>query len=121
MRASEPPYARRHGVLSIGLGRTYISSPTRTRTLDIAVNSRSLYQLSYRGIVRFRWSWNAEVQESRLSLALAPESGQGPTILYANSYRPDWQGRPGGQEDWDSGSGKLGIQETRREKTGNRR
>ncbi len=26
-----------------------ISSPTRTRTLDLAVNSRSLYQLSYRG------------------------------------------------------------------------
>ena len=25
-------------------------SPTRTRTLDLAVNSRSLYQLSYRGI-----------------------------------------------------------------------
>ena len=28
----------------------YESSPTRTRTLDIAVNSRSLYQLSYRGM-----------------------------------------------------------------------
>lgn len=26
------------------------SSPTRTRTLDLAVNSRSLYQLSYRGV-----------------------------------------------------------------------
>ncbi len=26
------------------------SSPTRTRTLNLAVNSRSLYRLSYRGI-----------------------------------------------------------------------
>ena len=39
-------------------------SPTRTRTLDLAVNSRSLYQLSYRGI----------------------------TPLYANCRRPNWQG-----------------------------
>ena len=30
--------------------RKRTSSPTRTRTLDLAVNSRLLYQLSYRGI-----------------------------------------------------------------------
>ncbi len=33
------------------LRRTETSSPGRTRTYDIAVNSRSLYQLSYRGSV----------------------------------------------------------------------
>ena len=27
-------------------------SPTRTRTTDILINSQTLYQLSYRGIVR---------------------------------------------------------------------
>ena len=29
------------------------SSPARTRTLDLAVNSRSLYQLSYRSILQY--------------------------------------------------------------------
>jgi hypothetical protein len=31
-------------------GRSKKNSPTRTRTLNLAVNSRSLYRLSYRGI-----------------------------------------------------------------------
>ena len=35
---------------SIGRDKKQESSPTRTRTLNLAVNSRSLYRLSYRGI-----------------------------------------------------------------------
>ena len=32
------------------VNRVHLSSPGRARTYDLAVNSRSLYQLSYRGI-----------------------------------------------------------------------
>ena len=33
------------------LTEKFSSSPSRARTYDLAVNSRSLYQLSYRGLV----------------------------------------------------------------------
>ena len=36
-----------YALMSIGL----LSSPSRTRTYDSAVNSRVLYQLSYRGLL----------------------------------------------------------------------
>jgi hypothetical protein len=41
---------RRNDVTSLLVWRLS-SSPTRTRTLDKAVNSRLLYQLSYRGMI----------------------------------------------------------------------
>src|SRR5262245_55084382 len=40
---------RSTGNLTLGSARIYQSSPGRTRTYDKAVNSRLLYQLSYRG------------------------------------------------------------------------
>ena len=51
------PGSLRPGVSRELGGRTFrdrsLTSPSRTRTCDLAVNSRSLYQLSYRGLFSF--------------------------------------------------------------------
>ncbi len=64
-----------------------MSSPTRTRTLNLAVNSRSLYRLSYRGIYPWIITWEPtrlkgirpagnvlEVDDARLEEGLSVDS-----------------------------------------------
>jgi hypothetical protein len=54
-----------------GFRKPNLSSPARTRTSDKAVNSRLLYQLSYRGMGR------RESRIGTLKSILTPARGQG--------------------------------------------
>ena len=78
-------------------GRRYAhrrNSPTRTRTLNLAINSRSLYRLSYRGISPSRISGDRARLKARS--ALIGRMGLSPWT------RPGW-GERSGVQTWAGG------------------
>lgn len=76
------------------------SSPTRTRTLDLAVNSRALYQLSYRGMTSLSHKLTSFPAEL-LPLIPARRDALRPTELSGNGafyFRSRFAPQQGGTE-----------------------
>ena len=64
------------------------SSPGRTRTYDKAVNSRSLYQLSYRGIIPFAFIAGCGGEAGSEKVIVRQHSDQASFTLILHSNRP---------------------------------